>query len=806
LNKSCTPWFVFCLLGMLFIPIMGCGGGSIAANKAPVTGSPSIAWNPPASIQYGAALSDVELNATASVPGNFVYSPNAGTVLQAGTQKLTVTFTPSDTVTYSTVTSNVQLMVTQATPGITWAPLSPIQEGTALGAAQLNATANVPGTLSYSPAMGTVLPAGTQQLTATFTPSDTTNYKPITAHDSLTITAMAPSAPTIAWNTPASIQYGTALSNVQLDAMASVAGNFIYSPAAGTVLHAGSQKLTAIFTPADTTHYSAVTSTVQLTVSQATSVISWAALAAIHQGAALSGAQLDATANVPGTFSYNPGAGAVLPVGTQQLTVTFTPSNATDYTSATAVNSLTVNTGSAGEPAPVNGACGPANGTISTVAPSAGFCSAGTASAVTGTGPWTWQCTGSNGGSTSSCTVLNPAPEGTSTFLQNLGINTHLGYGNTPYYGQPQNVISALRYLGINTIRDQPPGYSHDPTTTDTNDAVAAAGVQFDALVVGNGAVDVTDTIAGVAAFEQAYPGSIAAIEGPNEINAWPITYEGTTDTYAAGVQVTQDLWTAVQSNPALEAVPVYALTLSYGITGVAAGEEQLGDLAPYVTYGNAHVYASNSNVWEQNMPHWLPILEQDTPGSPAVITETGYTTTPSYVDELSAAKYNLNTVFENALNGIVRTYLYELVDEHSSATDTNVEDHYGEFHNDWTPKTGATAIHNVTTILQSAGSGTASTRLSYSVSGLPATGHTFLLGSGTAFDLAVWIDATVYNPTNGTDIVPPAYPVTVNLGATFSNVAVYDPMIGTTPIATYSNVSTLSISVIDHPLIVQVN
>jgi hypothetical protein len=45
-----------------------------------------------------------------------------------------------------------------------------------------------------------------------------------------------------------------------------------------------------------------------------------------------------------------------------------------------------------------------------------------------------------------------------------------------------------------------------------------------------------------------------------------------------------------------------------------------------------------------------------------------------------------------------------------------------------------------------------------------------------------------------------------VNLGATFSNVAVYDPMIGTTPIATYSNVSTISISVIDHPLIVQVN
>jgi hypothetical protein len=40
----------------------------------------------------------------------------------------------------------------------------------------------------------------------------------------------------------------------------------------------------------------------------------------------------------------------------------------------------------------VNGACGPANGTTATVAPSAGLCTAGTASAVTGAGPWTWQC------------------------------------------------------------------------------------------------------------------------------------------------------------------------------------------------------------------------------------------------------------------------------------------------------------------------------------------------------------------------------------------------------------------------------
>jgi hypothetical protein len=799
-----TSWMVSCLLG-LSIPIMGCGG-STGSNTAPATSTPSITWNTPAAIQYGAALSSVQLDATASVPGTFSYSPAAGTVLQAGSQKLEATFTPSDTTTYSTGTATVQLTVTQATPVITWAPLSSIQQGTALSAVQLDATANVPGTFSYSPAAGTVLPAGTQQLTATFTPSDATDYTSATAHDSLTITAPAPSALTITWNTPAPIPYGTGLSSVQLDATASVAGTFVYTPAVGTVLQAGSQKLTAVFTPSDTTTYSTATSSVQLTVTQAAPVITWAALSAIQQGTPLGGVQLDATANVPGTFFYSPAAGTVLPAGTQQLTVTFTPSNATDYVSAMASNSLTVTSGTSG-PAPVNGACGPANGTTATVAPSTGLCSAGTASAVTGNGPWTWQCTGTNGGTTSSCTVWPPTPEGVSTFLQSLGINIHLSYTGTPYYGQPQSVISALQYLGINTVRDQPPAYTSDPTTAAADDALAAAGVQFDALLVSSGPVDVTDTLTTTAAFEQTYPGSIAAVEGPNEVNASPVTYEGITDTYAASVQVTQDLWAGVQNDSSLQAIPVYALTLSDGITGVRAAEAQLGDLAPYVTYGNAHVYACcSNNVWDEDMPHWLPIFDQDTPGMPMVITETGYATVPSNVDELSAAKYNLNTCFEDALNGLVGTYLYELVDENASATDTNPGDYYGEFHNDWSPKVGATAIHNLTTILQSAGSGTASSTLTYTVTGLPATGRTFLLGSSTALDLAIWIDATVYDPTSATDIAAAAYSVTVNLGATYTNIAVYDPMIGTTPIATYSNVSTLNISVTDHPLIVQVN
>jgi hypothetical protein len=53
--------------------------------------------------------------------------------------------------------------------------------------------------------------------------------------------------------------------------------------------------------------------------------------------------------------------------------------------------------------APTNGTCGSSNGMTMTTAPSTNFCTTGTASTVTGTGPWGWTCTGSNGGTTANC-------------------------------------------------------------------------------------------------------------------------------------------------------------------------------------------------------------------------------------------------------------------------------------------------------------------------------------------------------------------------------------------------------------------
>jgi hypothetical protein len=172
--------------------------------------APVITWANPAGIAYGTALGATQLNATANVAGAFVYSPPAGTVLNAGAgQTLSVTFTPTDTV-YTTAFKTVTISVAKATPVVTWAYPAAITAGTALSATQLNATANVAGTFVYTPPAGTVLNAGAgQMLSVTFTPTDAVNYVSVTR--TVVIDVVPVGAPVITDVAPGSGAIGTAV-------------------------------------------------------------------------------------------------------------------------------------------------------------------------------------------------------------------------------------------------------------------------------------------------------------------------------------------------------------------------------------------------------------------------------------------------------------------------------------------------------------------------------------------------------------------------------------------------------------------
>src|SRR6185503_9174191 len=260
----------------------------------------------------------------------------AGVVLNSGAaQTLSVSFTPTDAANYTSATATVSINVLKATPDLTWPTPADIVYGTALGATQLNATANVAGTFVYTPAAGEVLHAGAAQtLSVSFTPTDAANYTSATTTVSINVLK---ATPVLTWPTPADIIYGTALGATQLNATANVPGAFVYTPAAGEVLNAGAaQTLSVAFTPTDAANYTSATKTVAINVLKATPVLTWPTPADIVYGTALSTTQLNAASSVPGTFVYNPAAGAVLSAGAAQtLSVTFTPTDGANYTTAT---------------------------------------------------------------------------------------------------------------------------------------------------------------------------------------------------------------------------------------------------------------------------------------------------------------------------------------------------------------------------------------------------------------------------------------------------------------------------------------
>jgi hypothetical protein len=109
----------------------------------------------------------------------------------AGTYTVTIT---NGTNGYVTSTDSV-VTIPKIVPAITWSNPALIDDDIPLGATQLNATANVPGTLVYNPAAGALLGIGTHTLTVTFTPTDAINYAVTSKTVSLEIANLVPTRP-----------------------------------------------------------------------------------------------------------------------------------------------------------------------------------------------------------------------------------------------------------------------------------------------------------------------------------------------------------------------------------------------------------------------------------------------------------------------------------------------------------------------------------------------------------------------------------------------------------------------------------
>jgi hypothetical protein len=171
----------------------------------------------------------------------------------------------------------------------------------------------------------------------------------------------------------------------------------------------------------------------------------------------------------------------------------------------------------------------------------------------------------------------------------------------------------------------------------------------------------------------------------------------------------------------------------------------------------------------------------------PRVTTETGWVTQgTNAITEAQQGKLFLNLYLSAYKRGWKHTFVYMLHDDAGQG-------YWGFFHTDYSPKLSGTYLHNMTTILADTGSSTPGA-LSYSIPSQPATVHDLLIQkSNGQFELAVWSEKAT-----GTSSV------TVNLGQIFTTVKVYDPTVGTSPTQTLSNVSSVALTLSDHPVILE--
>jgi trimeric autotransporter adhesin len=396
-----------------------------------------------------------------------------------------------------------------------------------------------------------------------------------------------------------------------------------------------------------------------------------------------------------------------------------------------------------------------------------------------------------------------------SSFVGSIGVNAHVGYA----WGSYNNlalVEDNLKYLGVTKLRD---GLTNVPSAQPVIDGLAADGYKFDLVVPtslpAHGSAALQQYLTSVEHFAAANPGSIVALEGLNEINIQAFSYKGSS-TVEAAAQFQAAYFAAVNGNADLANIPVYNLSLGYNDQ---TDYGKLGDLSGSSDFGNSHAYVATGTTPQAALQSLLANARSVSSGNPVVITETGYTTqsnTP-YIgaSENVQAKSILNTLVDAFKDGVSTTYLYQLLDAGPSGISSDPEMHFGLFNSDGKPKLAATAIHNLTTILSDNGTGghQPTAQLGYSLSNMPDSGNSMVLGkSNGAYDLVVWAEPRVWNDATDTEISNPSQPVTVNLGGVHHSVNVYDPLSGASPIATYTDVSQITIPLSDHPVIIEID
>ena len=358
------------------------------------------------------------------------------------------------------------------------------------------------------------------------------------------------------------------------------------------------------------------------------------------------------------------------------------------------------------------------------------------------------------------------------SFQDSLGVNLHMEYTDGKY-ADVNAVLADLEYIGIHNVRDgtpQPAAWQPPGQGVAALRKLGANGIHFNLVAPGDS--NLSEDIRQINLLQQSSPGMVISIEGPNEINNAPVHSPGLTNEQAAE-RFQRLLYSAVKSNALTASLPVYYFT-----GGAPIDLETDHGLADFA---NTHPYPHGG---EQPFP-WL---EGDfrryftmQGNYPKAITETGYYTLPQStdwggVDDQAQAQMILNAYFDAALQGVSRTYVYQLLDPYPDPKNNNNDDHFGFFHLDNSPKVVAAAMHNLC-IAFPPDKPSAQKTVRAAITGLPAgTGHVLALTeSNGSIAVFTWNEAPVWNEQSRSPVAVRPAPIEIRMDGAW-NVSFYSP------------------------------
>jgi hypothetical protein len=414
----------------------------------------------------------------------------------------------------------------------------------------------------------------------------------------------------------------------------------------------------------------------------------------------------------------------------------------------------------------------------------------------------------------------------THDFLNSIGVVSAF-----PDRGQPlHKTIEMVRYCGFRWVRAGLEGLSEEgPTTIQTFlDLHRETGVRLSWGLVSGGTdikllVDTAKVIAKA--------GALLAIEGNNEPNNWGVTYKGERGggregSWMAVAKLQRDLYQSVKSDPLLAKVPVWSISepgaqrdnvgLQF-LTIPRDAKTLMPANTPFADYANVHNYIyhphspepMDNKVWNAADPsaaskvdglfgnfgitwrRWFKGYPQEQLNAlPRVTTETGALIEGPVTEELQALNL-MNMYLAQFKRGYSHTSVYLLRDR----ADEGGNQAFGFYKSDYTPRKAAIYLHNLTTILADEGSRVDPGRLDFAIANQPETVHELLLQrSDGTFQLIVWGERL-----NGQNRV------TIRFAASHPSVRIYDPTIGTEPIETLDDVTSIELTLSDHPLVVAI-